>query len=41
MGGEQVEEFWLGEVEAEGFEGDFELVVVDPLVFVQVEEVEL
>ncbi len=35
------EDFELGEVEAEGFHGDFEFVVVDFVVFVQVEEVEL
>lgn len=31
----------FGEVETEGFEGDFEFVVVDFLVFVEVEEREL
>ena len=31
----------FGEVETEGFEGDFEFVVVDILVFVEVEECEL
>ena len=31
----------LGQVEAEGFHGDFEFVVVDALVFVEVEEAEL
>lgn len=38
---EQLEDFGFGQVEAEGFEGDFELVVVDSLVFVEVEEREL
>lgn len=38
---EELEDFGLGEVEAEGFEGDFEFVVVDLLVFVEVEEGEL
>lgn len=31
---EDGEDFGLGEVEAEGFHGDFELVVVDFVVFV-------
>ncbi len=38
VGLEQLEDFRFGQVEAEGFEGDFEFVVVDPLVFVEVEE---
>lgn len=41
MGLEDGEDFGFGEVEAEGFHGDFELVVVDFVVLVQVEEVEL
>lgn len=41
MGREQREELWLGEVKAKGLERYFELVVVDPLVFVEVEEAEL
>lgn len=41
MGLEDGEDFGFGEVEAEGLHGDFELVVVDLVVFVQVEEVEL
>jgi hypothetical protein len=36
-----VENFGFGQVEAEGFEGDFEFVVVDVVVFVEVEEGEL
>jgi hypothetical protein len=36
-----MEEFGFGEFEAEGFEGDFEFVVVDVGVFVEVEEGEL
>jgi hypothetical protein len=39
--GEVGEELWFGKVEAEGFEGDLEFVVVDELVFVEVEEAEL
>lgn len=39
--GEQGDDVGLGEVEAEGFEGDFELVVVYVRVFVEVEELEL
>ena len=38
MGLQDIEDFGFGEVEAEGFEGDFELVVVDVGVFVEVEE---
>ena len=38
---ENGEDFWFGEVETEGFHGDFEFVVVDFLVFVEVEEGEL
>lgn len=38
---EDIEDFRFGKVEAEGFHGDFELVVVDVTVFVEVEEVEL
>lgn len=38
MGGEEVEDSGFGEVEAEGFEGDLEFVVVDALVFVQIEK---
>ncbi len=38
---EDGEDFGFGEVEAEGFHGDFEFVVVDFLVFVEVEEGEL
>ncbi len=38
---QQVEDFGLREVETEGFEGDFEFVVVDAAVFVEVEEREL
>lgn len=41
MGLQDGEDFGFGEVEAEGFHGDFELVVVDFVVLVQVEEVEL
>lgn len=41
VGGEEGDDFCLGEVEPQGFEGDFEFVVVDALVFVQVEEREL
>ena len=33
--------FGFGEVEAEGFEGDFEFVIVNALIFVEVEEGEL
>jgi len=39
--GEEGEDFGFGEVEAEGFEGDFEFVVVYLLVFVEVEEPKL
>lgn len=39
--GEEGEDVRFGEVETEGFEGDFEFVVVDTLVFVEVEEGEL
>lgn len=41
VGLEDGEDFGLGEVEAEGLHGDFEFVVVDFVVLVQVEEVEL
>lgn len=41
VGLEFVEDVCFGEVEAEGFQGDFELVVVDVVVFVEVEEGEL
>ena len=41
VGLEDGEDFGFGEVEAEGFHGDFEFVVVDFVVLVQVEEVEL
>lgn len=41
VGLEDGEDFGFGDVEAEGFHGDFELMVVDFLVFVQVEKVEL
>ena len=34
VGGEEGDDFGFGEVETEGFEGDFEFVVVDALVFV-------
>ena len=34
MRAEEFEDGGFGEVEAEGFEGDFEFVVVDSLVFV-------
>ena len=35
------EDLRFGDFEAEGFHGDFEFVVVDLLVFVEVEELEL
>ena len=35
------EEFRLRNIEAEGFAGDFQLVIVDVAVFVEVEECEL
>jgi hypothetical protein len=35
------EDLGFGEVEAKGFERDFEFVVVDSLIFVVVEEAEL
>ena len=38
---EEGEDFRFRDLEAEGFHGDFELVVVDLLVFVEVEELEL
>ena len=41
MGLEQGENFGFGDFEAEGFHGDFEFVVIDLLVFVEVEELEL
>ena len=41
MGLEDGQDFGFGEVEAEGFHGDFEFVVVDAFVFVEVEESEL
>jgi len=41
VGLEDGEDFGFGEVEAEGFHGDFEFVVVYFLVFVEVEECEL
>jgi hypothetical protein len=34
VGVEKVEDLWFWEVEAQRFEGDFEFVVVDSLVFV-------
>lgn len=34
VGREEGDDFCFGEVEAQGFEGDFEFVVVDSLVFV-------
>ncbi len=40
-GGEEGEDVGFGKVETEGFEGNFEFVVVDSLVFVEVEEPEL
>ena len=41
VGLEDGDDFLLGEVEAEGFHGDFEFVVVYAFVFVEVEEAEL
>lgn len=41
MGLQKLEDFGFGQVEAQGFQGDFEFVVVDSLVFVEVEEGEL
>ena len=41
MGAEEVEDLGFGQVEAEGFEGDFQLVVVNVAVLVEVEEREL
>ena len=41
MGLQDGEDFGLGEVEAEGLHGDLKLVVVDLVVFVEVEKVEL
>ena len=41
MGLQDGEDFGFGEVEAEGFQRDFELVVVDVVVFVEVEQGEL
>lgn len=41
MGCEEGEDLGLGQIEAKGFERDFEFVVVDALVFVEVEESEL
>ena len=41
MGLEELQDLGFGQIEAEGFESDFELVVVDSLVFVEVEEREL
>lgn len=38
---EDVEDFLLGQVEAQGFHGDFELMVVDVAVLVEVEELKL
>lgn len=38
---EDIEDFLLGQVEAQGFHGDFELMVVDVAVLVEVEELEL
>ena len=38
---EDGDDFGFGEVEAEGFHGGFEFVVVDAFVFVEVEEAEL
>lgn len=38
---EDVKDFLLVQVEAEGFHGDFELVVVDVAVLVEIEELEL
>jgi hypothetical protein len=35
--GEEGQQVWFREVETEGFQGDFEFVVVDALVFIQVE----
>ena len=37
----ELENLGFREVETEGFEGDFELVVVDSLVFVEIEECKL
>ena len=34
-------DFGFGEVETEGFHGDFQFVVVDTFVFVEIEESEL
>lgn len=41
VGLENGEDLGFGNVEAKGFHGDFELMIVDLLVFVEVEEVEL
>lgn len=41
VGLEDGDDFLFGEVEAEGFHGDFEFVVVYAFVFVEVEEAEL
>ena len=41
VGAEKGDYFGFGEVEAESFEGDFEFVIVNALVFVEVEEGEL
>ena len=41
VGLEDGEDFGFGQVEAEGFHGDLEFVIVDFVVLVQVEEVEL
>lgn len=41
MRGEEGDDVGFGEVEAQGFQRDFELVVVDVIIFVEVEELEL
>ena len=38
---ENREDFGFGQIEAESFQGDFEFVKVNLLVFVEIEEVEL
>ena len=41
MCGEQGQDFGFREVETEGFESDFEFMVVYPLVFIQIEKSKL
>lgn len=41
MDSQEIKDLWFGEVKTQGFECDFEFVIINSLVFVKVEEAKL